>query len=186
MVSDGRGIDCTTAAVMVLILVLMEYGPCSDSPTGRGRSSHGLNPCSNGIWSLTSSPTLLKNYMIGLNPCSNGIWSLTRIGFTAQASRLVLILVLMEYGLWPSARLLYRQPLWRLNPCSNGIWSLTCMIGLMILIESSLNPCSNGIWSLTATGKLASVPLVCLNPCSNGIWSLTNLRRAKMYEKLLS
>ena len=37
---------------------------------------------------------------IRLNPCSNGIWSLTCIGFIdSVASRHVLILVLMEYGL---------------------------------------------------------------------------------------
>ena len=40
-------------------------------------SVSGLNPCSNGIWSLTltgSNPVLT---VLGLNPCSNGIWSLT-------------------------------------------------------------------------------------------------------------
>ena len=36
-----------------------------------------LNPCSNGIWSLTIELPI-KNFLLrSLNPCSNGIWSLT-------------------------------------------------------------------------------------------------------------
>ena len=35
----------------------------------------------------------------GLNPCSNGIWSLTGAVIVLIPSYLVLILVLMEYGL---------------------------------------------------------------------------------------
>ena len=36
-----------------------------------------LNPCSNGIWSLThfANGEIWQN--LSLNPCSNGIWSLT-------------------------------------------------------------------------------------------------------------
>ena len=34
-----------------------------------------------------------------LNPCSNGIWSLTNKAGSPAAPALVLILVLMEYGL---------------------------------------------------------------------------------------
>ena len=36
-----------------------------------------LNPCSNGIWSLTQVSYLNGEYNMSLNPCSNGIWSLT-------------------------------------------------------------------------------------------------------------
>ena len=35
----------------------------------------------------------------GLNPCSNGIWSLTRPWIKSVECAYVLILVLMEYGL---------------------------------------------------------------------------------------
>ena len=60
-----------------------------------------LNPCSNGIWSLTKYITVqFAVSSPSLNPCSNGIWSLT--GCRKQlrtAARVVLILVLMEYGL---------------------------------------------------------------------------------------
>ena len=60
-----------------------------------------LNPCSNGIWSLTPFDEQIDRVRKGLNPCSNGIWSLTwrfvwNINFLSS-----------------------------LNPCSNGIWSLT-------------------------------------------------------------
>ena len=36
---------------------------------------------------------------IGLNPCSNGIWSLTLLFIFVILKDFVLILVLMEYGL---------------------------------------------------------------------------------------
>ena len=36
-----------------------------------------LNPCSNGIWSLTDVLLPLRLRLSSLNPCSNGIWSLT-------------------------------------------------------------------------------------------------------------
>ena len=60
-----------------------------------------LNPCSNGIWSLTLlSLSLMVIWINGLNPCSNGIWSLTYAHPDTPAQiQNVLILVLMEYGL---------------------------------------------------------------------------------------
>ena len=36
-----------------------------------------LNPCSNGIWSLTGREHYKLVAAVRLNPCSNGIWSLT-------------------------------------------------------------------------------------------------------------
>ena len=60
-----------------------------------------LNPCSNGIWSLTALQETSVSRLHRLNPCSNGIWSLTST---------VMALALSRLGL---------------NPCSNGIWSLT-------------------------------------------------------------
>ena len=39
--------------------------------------SVSLNPCSNGIWSLTRPVRLALLEVCRLNPCSNGIWSLT-------------------------------------------------------------------------------------------------------------
>ena len=62
--------------IIVLILVLMEYGLRLALEVFSGRIQHRLNPC------------------------SNGIWSLTRPGyFNEIMNRVVLILVLMEYGL---------------------------------------------------------------------------------------
>ena len=59
----------------------------------------GLNPCSNGIWSLTTRKSFESIENISLNPCSNGIWSLTPVSKLENELSKVLILVLMEYGL---------------------------------------------------------------------------------------
>ena len=61
-----------------------------------------LNPCSNGICSLTSLCMTQRSPLGSLNPCSNGICSLTYLWWFRKGSRL-----------------------WSLNPCSNGICSLT-------------------------------------------------------------
>ncbi len=59
-----------------------------------------LNPCSNGICSLTDPKELGGWISQGLNPCSNGICSLTNTAKNVSArSFAVLILVLMEYAL---------------------------------------------------------------------------------------
>ena len=109
-----------------------------------------LNPCSNGIWSLTLPPPLGKRLIICLNPCSNGIWSLTQVAQEANKSSEVLILVLMEYGLWPSKNLEIET-------------QLLCVL-ILVLMEY-------GLWH--GHGTQVHVPLARLNPCSNGIWSLT-------------
>ena len=61
-----------------------------------------LNPCSNGICSLTCGKLVIndKEAAASLNPCSNGICSLTSNGkgFLNYLEN-VLILVLMEYAL---------------------------------------------------------------------------------------
>ena len=134
---------------MVLILVLMEYG----------------------LWQTLL--LLLTFWMNCLNPCSNGIWSLTKPESVRGTVRKVLILVLMEYGLWRSGWFGVTA-LGSLNPCSNGIWSLTprggtCpYVGTWVLILVLME---YGLWPNLAivTSRLAAS----LNPCSNGIWSLT-------------
>ena len=60
----------------------------------------GLNPCSNGICSLTLVFCGVAEMAGGLNPCSNGICSLTcRFDNRWINIENVLILVLMEYAL---------------------------------------------------------------------------------------
>ena len=67
---------------------------------GRKITRIGLNPCSNGIWSLTYEADVPADAIPeGLNPCSNGIWSLTQRHYQQLQLQHVLILVLMEYGL---------------------------------------------------------------------------------------
>ena len=59
-----------------------------------------LNPCFDGIWSLTHFRDGHIPQGGGLNPCFDGIWSLTIIKENQIAyEQTVLILVLMEYGL---------------------------------------------------------------------------------------
>ena len=68
-------------------------------PLGTTSADAGLNPCSNGIWSLTKQTMFNSEHCMCLNPCSNGIWSLTELQETRERLCHVLILVLMEYGL---------------------------------------------------------------------------------------
>ena len=132
----------------VLILVLMEYGLWPIAAKVIAKSSVSLNPCSNGIWSLTfffGSDCSREEFC--LNPCSNGIWSLTvlswhywkwRIGRHPRCTAIgsltrlwlpyqrypaVLILVLMEYGLWPSG----------VTPCAS-----TSTVLILVLMEYGL------------------------------------------------
>ncbi len=162
----------------VLILVVMEYGLWQFARLSSLQCwVISLNPCCNGIWSLTEhhSKEDCKGFPC-LNPCCNGIWSLTWVILNLSSKVCyVLILVVMEYGLWPREVTNYRKKdgdvlilvvmeygLWligevqdlkrakRLNPCCNGIWSLTEEFeNWNISKGSSLNPCCNGIWSLT-------------------------------------
>ena len=156
---------------VVLILVLMEYGLWRSNHFRSSRHRLRLNPCSNGIWSLTGDIADAYFAFACLNPCSNGIWSLTIVLGLSVGQHMVLILVLMEYGLWH----MYQDSTnfrTSLNPCSNGIWSLTDESFLHFATPSVL------ILVLMEYGLWHSVPcdseaLYCLNPCSNGIWSLT-------------
>ena len=149
MVSDKSVLIKLERARRVLILVLMEYG----------------------LWRIQHR--LYGGGVMGLNPCSNGIWSLTRYYSWSTSGRWVLILVLMEYGLWHLGEngeiivdgvlilVLMEYGLWHL-PLKNAPPKDKC-----------LNPCSNGIWSLTRNEVWDEEGLYRLNPCSNGIWSLT-------------
>ena len=194
----------------VLILVLMEYGLWRERTRLGFCGRTCLNPCSNGIWSLTKGGSIMNNDWTCLNPCSNGIWSLTHCEGTGSYDPvclnpcsngiwsltlskvhyhfryIVLILVLMEYGLWLPSQLTQQLSGGGLNPCSNGIWSLTHQSYCpWYRLQYSLNPCSNGIWSLTGLA-IAIVPVPgSLNPCSNGIWSLTKKQQEK-WSKTLS
>ena len=109
----------------VLILVLMEYAHWGTCKLRQRTKNPSLNPCSNGICSL--SPFVL-------------------LGFIGSA--VVLILVLMEYAHWEQKRFTNQVNAQRLNPCSNGICSLRNS-KVRKQIEARLNPCSNGICSLS-------------------------------------
>ena len=114
----------------------------------------GLNPCFNGIWSLTLviSQTDIT-ISSGLNPCFNGRGSLTEVQkeTSSHRGRQVLILVLMEEGLRPLfIKVREVVSITCLNPCFNGIWSLTpFLLNPISQTQFCLNPCFNGRWSLT-------------------------------------
>ena len=113
-----------------------------------------------------------------LNPCFNGIWSLrTSEPKSSGRTNPVLILVLMEYGLWEikAWKLRFHSFGGCLNPCFNGIWSLSNNeTNILLQKVNSLNPCFNGIWSLRIEiNVLFGVIKISLNPCFNGIWSLS-------------
>ena len=109
----------------VLILVLMEYGLWLKLKPSRTRTARSLNPCSNGIWSLTAGCGAegWANNVLILVLMEYGLWQLAKKA--EKNFRPVLILVLMEYGLWQFGRRIAEDHKRGLNPCSNGIWSLT-------------------------------------------------------------
>ena len=131
-----------------------------------------LNPCSNGIWSLTRSPSRRRtgSAVLILVLMEYGLWPDNRLHNGAELT--VLILVLMEYGLWHGGDLLTTgdDQVLILVLMEYGLWPGNVS---QQTITMGLNPCSNGIWSLTLSGQLLPFFLCSLNPCSNGIWSLT-------------
>ena len=60
-----------------------------------------------------------------LNPYSIGIWSATLKPYVGTLVKVVLILILLEYGLRRMQNSLLNDLLSRLNPYSIGIWSAT-------------------------------------------------------------
>ena len=173
MVSDSWEVAQQVNDVAVLILVLMEYGLW---PRVRGHHDSGrlvliLVLMEYGLW-LRSY--FLRNIVkMRLNPCSNGIWSLTRAPLRLALLCWVLILVLMEYGLWLRLRHCGSNPHWVLILVlmEYGLWHKIEADNRRNKV--CLNPCSNGIWSLTRKASDGQKSRLGLNPCSNGIWSLT-------------
>ena len=59
-----------------------------------------LNPCCNGIYSMSSAFSQTKDWSKCLNPCCNGIYSMSNVVPQENYVRVVLILVVMEYTQW--------------------------------------------------------------------------------------
>ena len=121
-----------------------------------------------------------------LNPCSNGIWSLTGQIISPQVWIIVLILVLMEYGLWPLPRRDARTWAVSLNPCSNGIWSLTftvmpirqiiCVL-ILVLMEY-------GLWRRPHVLPDAVLKVLILVLMEYGLWRL-DMFPLEVYKRVL-
>ena len=72
----------------VLILVVMEYTQWVPTDETEPTSTLSLNPCCNGIYSMSSKAKLQRVvYYISLNPCCNGIYSMSMIAW-AKTKRL--------------------------------------------------------------------------------------------------
>ena len=89
--------------------------------------------------------------LLSLNPYSTGIWSATGGLFDYNdINKIVLILILLEYGLRQALYEVVEPSYFRLNPYSTGIWSATKNKNYIdFKISSGLNPYSTGIWSAT-------------------------------------
>ena len=161
MVSDCRSRWCYPWEQAVLILVVMEDGLWLRRSQRSRRSSGSLNPCCNGRWSLTLFGKTFKVITEKrLNHCCNGRWSLTGQWYYRKKCQCVLILVVMEDGLWPTTRRTTRTGMC-LNPCCNGRWSLTNCISYQPCTKCyCLNPCCSGRWSLTEAGNVNEVILL--------------------------
>ena len=157
----------------VLILVLMEYGLWHTENRNYLTVQFGLNPCSNGIWSLTCG----QSASIGidtpcLNPCSNGIWSLTVRHYCGGVASKVLILVLMEYGLWQNHEIfekgfnhvlilvLMEYGLWQDAACINTV--LTAVL-ILVLMEY-------GLWRDSYDGAGYTQAVLILVLMEYGLW----------------
>ena len=204
MVSDPTWCNGLTQWGHVLILVLIEDGLWPTVCEAGALTPLRLNPCFNGRWSLTRQTLTNFRLLRCLNPCFNGRWSLTSLHLVDPLlPRWVLILVLMEDGLWRLAKQASLNVLGRLNPCFNGRWSLTCAwdspriwrLAVLILVLME-----DGLWlqvvSLRKTLQKLVLILVLmedglwqrirdqwpsvwsLNPCFNGRWSLTIVNKS--------
>ena len=84
----------------VLILVVMEYTQW-DRLGSNTIHKQGLNPCCNGIYSMSKRRRVVYKVNESLNPCCNGIYSMSEFfSWTVIYPRSVLILVVMEYTQW--------------------------------------------------------------------------------------
>ena len=78
-----------------------------------------LNPCCNGIYSMSCSYSYVSCWSC-LNPCCNGIYSMSVMQIANNFSERVLILVVMEYTQW------VYELLWRYSES-------TCVLILVVM-----------------------------------------------------
>ena len=135
----------------------------------------GLNPCSNGIWSLTAGVARfgLAHGVLILVLMEYGLWRSVQQGSVLKLS-LVLILVLMEYGLWPNTAASLAGVAARLNPCSNGIWSLTkyTWITYILNLVLILVLMEYGLWHTPIFPLRNSYKVLILVLMEYGLWLL--------------
>ena len=152
------------------------------------RPSRRLNPCFSGIWSVSGGGREGVRHFGGvliLVLVEYGLWAKS-LSWETTASA-VLILVLVEYGLWDYLCRKYRKtPRPCLNPCFSGIWSVS---QLSIRVRRPrgvliLVLVEYGLW-VFQPGVGATVVWTRLNPCFSGIWSVRAVESFASREKAL-
>ena len=96
----------------VLILVVMEYTQWVFVDS-KGKLRASLNPCCNGIYSMSDEESNNQGGLTCLNPCCNGIYSMRYSGGKFIIFYKVLILVVMEYTQWVVCYVSFRKNLLR-------------------------------------------------------------------------
>ena len=138
--------------------------------------------------------TLSSSSFARLNPCCNGIYSMSVNWSKLSRNNDVLILVVMEYTQWEKSMNEWKTKT-GLNPCCNGIYSMRSHQRFWCRFWG-LNPCCNGIYSMRSKDTkewrktqnvlilvvmeytqwvatiVTSVLSIGLNPCCNGIYSM--------------
>ena len=92
-------IEDWVAYCSVLILVLVEFGLGVRGGKSKSWKLNRLNPCFSGIWSRSAEQAEQSDWCYGLNPCFSGIWSRSIKASKNSNDKIVLILVLVEFGL---------------------------------------------------------------------------------------
>ena len=140
------------------------------------RITFGLNPYSNGIYSMSVWKHLWSKWryaVLILILMEYTLWVYENIHPRLQAVG-VLILILMEYTLWAEWLVSYPVSCYAsLNPYSNGIYSMRSLAAQTRRKAFGLNPYSNGIYSMSnQESSINQKRKASLNPYSNGICSM--------------
>ena len=121
-----------------------------------------------------NTQTSWETHSHSLNPCCCGWWSLSYESKLKTIHNYVLILVVVDDGLWDFQTASWAQEHLCLNPCCCGWWSLRSNRSLSLSQHSGrvliLVVVDDGLWAASfSTARIT----VCLNPCCCGWWSLS-------------
>ena len=134
----------------VLILFVLEYGVWATISFANYEESLRLNPFCFGIWGLRTYAFNGSTILCGLNPFCFGIWGLRATNNVAtEVIASVLILFVLEYGVWVIKEFTLEETIECLNPFCFGIWGLRDVKKYEDEFNACLNPFCFGIWGLS-------------------------------------